>query len=137
MTTEVHHRPTPRDVANLRASHRMEELLKPGTLVRGERFRPLFERGIRTSGMTPHARLVALTLATFASASTGELPKERQPFLDGLTGATGLNRGQVVVQLRVLEQRGWIRRDLTGSPLYEVALLRPVIPRLELARLRA
>ncbi|MFJ8804219.1 hypothetical protein [Streptomyces sp. NPDC102487] len=135
MTTELR-RPTPLDVANLRAAQRLEQLLAPGTLMKGERFRPLYEQGIRASGMTPHARLVALTLLTYATASTGDLPEERQPYLEGLVAATGLNSGQVVVQLRVLEQRGWVRRSRTGSALYEFALLRPVIPRIELARLR-
>jgi hypothetical protein len=139
VTTETVRRPvpTPRDLAARDEARRAVELLAPGTLVRGERFRPLFEQGIRTSRMTPHARLVALTLLTFASASTGELPLERQPYLDGLCDATGLNRGQVVVQLRVLESRGWVLRHPASPPAYEQAVLRPVIPRHALARLRA
>jgi len=139
VTTEAPSRPvpTPGDLAARQKARRAAELLEPGTLHRGERFRPLFEQGVRASKMTPHARLVALTLLTFANAGTGELPPERQPFLDGLTEATGLNRGQVVVQLRVLETRGWVRRHPASPPAYEQALLRPVIPRFALDRLRA
>ncbi|WP_425244822.1 hypothetical protein [Streptomyces sp. NEAU-NA10] len=139
MTTDTVHRPTPtpRDIAARDEARRAVEMLAPGTLVRGERFRPLYERGIRTSRMTPHSRLVAFTLLSFASASTGELPIERQPYLDGLVDATGLNRGQVAVQLRVLESRGWVRRHPASPSAYEHAVLRPVIPRHALEQLRA
>lgn len=139
MTTDTVRRPapTPGDLAAQDQARRAAQMLAPGTLVRGERFRPLYERGIRASGMTPHSRLVALTLLTFASAHTGELPAERQPYLDGLADATGLNHGQVVVQLRVLESRGWVHRDPASSAAYEQAVLRPVIPRHALAQLRA
>jgi hypothetical protein len=129
--------PTPRDVAEGRRPESIADRLAPGSLLRGERFRPLFEQGIRGSRMTPHSRLVAFTLLTFASARTGELPPERQPFLAGLVAATGLNAGQVVVQLRVLETRGWVQRDPASPHRYEEALLRPVIPRYVLAQLRA
>lgn len=129
--------PTPRDVAERRRPESIADRLAPGSLLRGERFRPLFEQGIRASQMTPHSRLVAFTLLSYASARTGELPAERQPFLGGLVAATGLNAGQVVVQLRVLESRGWVQRDPAGPHLYEEAVLRPVIPRYVLAQLRA
>ncbi|MEU9645519.1 hypothetical protein [Streptomyces sp. NPDC048188] len=129
--------PTPRDVAERRRPESIADRLAPGSLLRGERFRPLYEQGIRASRMTPHARLVAFTLLSYASARTGELPADRQPFLPGLVDATGLNAGQVVVQLRVLESRGWVRRDPAGPHLYEEAVLRPVLPRYVLAQLRA
>ena len=139
MTTDTIHRsvPTPRDVANRDEARRAADLLAPGTLLRGERFRPLYEQGIRASRMTPHSRLVALTLLTFANAGTGDLPRERQPYLGGLAEATGLNHGQIVVQLRTLESRGWVQRNLASPAAYEYAVLRPVIPRYVLARLRA
>ncbi|MFF0510984.1 hypothetical protein [Streptomyces sp. NPDC004250] len=140
MTTETPVRPsvpTPRDLAERRRPLSARELLGPGSLLRGERFRPLFEQGLRGSRMTPHARLVAYTLLSYASARTGELPAERQPFLAGLVAATGLNPGQVVVQLHVLESRGWVQRDLASPRAYEQAVLRPVIPRYVLAQLRA
>ncbi|MFJ6905578.1 hypothetical protein [Streptomyces griseoluteus] len=139
MTAETPTRPvpTPGDLAARQQGRGAAELIQPGTLVRGERFRPLFEQGVRASRMAPHARLVAFTLLSYASARTGELPPERQPFLDGLVEATGLTRGQVVVQLRVLEARGWVRRHPASPSAYEQALLRPVIPRFALDRLRA
>jgi hypothetical protein len=139
VTTDIIRRPvpTPRDVAARDEARRAVEMLAPGTILRGERFRPLYERGIRGSRMTPHARLVALALLQFANAGTGELPPERQPFLEGLVDATGLNAGQVVVQLRVLESRGWVRRHPASPAAYEQALLRPVIPRCVLDQLRA
>ena len=137
MTTEAVRHPSPRDLAAREEARRAVEMLAPGTLVRGERFRPLFERGIRNSNMTPHSRLVAFALLSYASGNSGELPLERQPYLDGLVQATGLNRGQVVVQLRVLESRGWVLRDSASPPAYEQAVLRPVIPRYVLAQLRA
>ncbi|MGI3230594.1 hypothetical protein ACRJ4B_49920 [Streptomyces sp. GTA36] len=137
MTTQTPRVPTPRDLVARDSARRAAEMIAPGTLLRGERFRPLFERGIHTSGMTPHTRLVALALLAFANGGTGDLPAERQPYLAGLVEATGLTTGQVVVQLRALEARGWIHRDSSGSARYEEALLRPVIPRHALERLRA
>ncbi|MFG3154257.1 hypothetical protein ACGF7W_19685 [Streptomyces sp. NPDC048219] len=129
--------PTPRDVAEKALPRRAADLLTPGSLLRGERFRPLYEQGLRGSAMTPHTRLVAWTLLSYASARTGDLPADRQPFLAGLVAATGLNPGQVVVQLRVLEQRGWVQRDPASPHAYEQAVLRPVIPGYVLAQLRA
>lgn len=134
MTTEASRCPVP--TPGEFAARRTADMIKPGTLVRGERFRPLFEQGIRAAGMTPHTKLVALTLLTFATASTGEVPIERQPYLAGLVAATGLNRGQVVVQLHALESRGWVMRHKASPPAYEKAVLRPVIPRYVLDRLR-
>lgn len=136
MTTQTP-MPTPGDLAAQATARRAAEMIAPGGLLRGERFRPLFERGIHASGMVPHARLVALALLAFANGGTGDLPLERQPYLAGLVDATGLTSGQVVVQLRALESRGWVRRDSSRSARYEEARLRPVIPRHALERLRA
>ncbi|REE62163.1 hypothetical protein BX257_4776 [Streptomyces sp. 3212.3] len=134
-TAEATHRqtPTPGDLAQKQVARRLAALLAPGVLTKEERFRPLYDRGIRTSSMTPHTRLVAWALLSYANARTGEV--KQQPRLEGLMEATGLNAGQVVVQLRALEQRGWLQH--TGSPRYEDADLRPVIPSGELRRLRS
>lgn len=88
-------------------------------------FREVFQRGIRTSRMTPQTRLVALTLATYASAG-GDIPAEDQPGLHGLAAATGLSAGRVVVQLQILEQRGWLGRS--GGARYESAVIRLAVP---------
>ncbi|MEV3995778.1 hypothetical protein AB0K62_08810 [Streptomyces halstedii] len=135
-TTPIHH-PSPADLAarspaRKRAAARLAEMLAPAELAGAERFRPLFDIAVRTSGMTAHTRLTALTLATYANGRTGAMG--RQPGLHGLATATGLSAGQVVIALRVLEQRGWVKR--TGPMPYETALLRPVIPNHSIDRAR-
>lgn len=126
--------PSPADMANnRRAKDRLAAMLEPAVLASGERFRPLYDIAVRTSGMTAQTRLTALTLATYANARTGRMGQ--QPGLHGLATATGLSAGQVVVALRVLEDRGWVRR--TGPMPYETALLQPVIPTHSMGRARA
>ncbi|MFJ8863647.1 hypothetical protein ACIRD8_35170 [Streptomyces sp. NPDC102451] len=137
-TTAAEHRPSPADLARRsparrRAADRLSEMLAPAVLAPGERFRPLYDIAVRTSGMTAQTRLTALTLATYANARTGRMGQ--QPGLHGLATATGLSAGQVVVALRVLEGRGWVRR--TGPMPYETALLQPVIPTHSMGRARA
>ncbi|MGW1813311.1 hypothetical protein ACWCQM_07030 [Streptomyces sp. NPDC002125] len=137
MTTAAEHRPSPADLAlrspaRRRAEHRLTEMLAPAVLAPGERFRPLYDIAVRTSGMTAQTRLTALTLATFANGRTGRMA--RQPGLHGLAIATGLSAGQVVVALRALEQRGWVKR--TGPMPYETANLQPVIPTHSMGRAR-
>ncbi|MGW2580809.1 hypothetical protein ACWCYZ_05630 [Streptomyces virginiae] len=90
--------PTPLDVVT--------RALQPASGL-GATFRARYQQGIRRSPMTPHTRLVALTLASLAS-DIGEIPADAQPGLAGLASATGLRIGQVAVQLRVLESRGWL-----------------------------
>ncbi|MFD6874501.1 MULTISPECIES: hypothetical protein [unclassified Streptomyces] len=91
--------PTPLDVAA--RAH-----LQPAT--GGRQYRARYEQGIRCSRMNPHTRLVALTLASLAGVD-GEIPAAAQPGLAGLSAATGLRPGQVAVNLRALETRGWLR----------------------------
>ncbi|MCY0921869.1 MULTISPECIES: hypothetical protein [unclassified Streptomyces] len=111
--------PTPLDVAR--------RALSPAGL--GSRpSRAAFEQGIRTSGMTPHTRLVALTLCTFASLS-GDISRDDQPGLHGLVASTGLTAGQVAVQIRILEERGWVARLHGTGHKYETAVLRLAVPR--------
>ncbi|MGW7195523.1 hypothetical protein [Streptomyces chryseus] len=100
--------PNPGDVARRYAARRLAKMLAPGKLAPGEAFRPLFERGVLGSHMTPPSRLVALVLATHADPVTGIIAEETQPSLNGLASATGLKRRQVTVATRALMSRGWV-----------------------------
>lgn len=108
--------PTPLDVAS--------RALQPATGL-GATFRARYQQGIRCSRMIPQTRLVALTLASLAS-DTGKIPADAQPGLAGLAAATGLRPGQVAVNLRTLETRGWLS-PLHGAR-YEVAVFELVLP---------
>lgn len=102
--------PTPRDVANRQA----ERDLITGVLERPQGdFLTLWHRGIVRSGLPPHFRLVALTLATRADHKTGRIPADEQPFLGGLVLDTRLTEDQVVVCLNSLRSRGWIAAERT------------------------
>ncbi|MFD6421734.1 hypothetical protein [Streptomyces sp. NPDC060198] len=130
--------PTPTDLAARTADRRasadlITRHLAPGVLVGREEFRPVHTRAVRESALTPHCRLVALALASYAHFRTGEM--SHQPRLAGLVTATGLTPGQVAVALNILTQRGWASR--TGSRAYEDADLQPHIPAGALARHRA
>lgn len=69
-----------------------------------------YERGIRDSALPPTARLVALTLATWADADSGLIPVKFTPSLTTLARATGLDRSTVRRQLLVLERDLWVAR---------------------------
>ncbi|MEW2635974.1 hypothetical protein AB0903_31130 [Streptomyces sp. NPDC048389] len=129
-------RPTPLTVANRAADKALAERVVE--LPPDEPFRLLWERGIRRSSLTPHHRLVALTLATHATYDTGAIPGSRQPLLDGLVAETRLSRGQVAVALTALLERGWIRRGSARAKYlaYEVCPMRLAIPALLLPALR-
>lgn len=135
MTTPTRPRPTPLDLAN---RHANRALTRAGDrLASDEPFRVLWERGIRRSTLTPHHRLVALTLASHADYTTGEIPKSQQPYLGGLVTETGLKAGQIAVALTVLLERGWIRRAARDQHrAYEKTPLRLAIPALLLDGLR-
>lgn len=125
-------RPTPADIVTadrrLVAPHIRSESEPP--------FRLLYERGIRTSRMHRHTRLVALTLATHADWVTGVIPEDQQPFLRGLAAETQLLNAQVATALTTLLQRGWVRRSLKQrSEKYETARLQLSVPHLIMARL--
>ncbi|MFJ3705058.1 MULTISPECIES: hypothetical protein [unclassified Streptomyces] len=140
MTTAADPRPpSPADMARTspaarRAAERLALMLAPAPLPEGARFRPEFGRAMLTSQMGPHPRLVALTLSLYGSYATGHIPTEKQPRLHGLTRATGLHAGQVVIALRTLQDRGWI--SCTGSQDYTRADLRPRIPQHHMDALR-
>ncbi|MCP3758182.1 hypothetical protein [Streptomyces sp. TBY4] len=91
----------------------------------GSSFRGRFQQGIRCSQMLPQTRLVALTLASLASDS-GEIDASAQPGLMGLVAATGLTPGRAAVNLRILEQRGWLQ-PLRGSR-YETTVFTLTLP---------
>ena len=137
MTTAASTRPTPavlaaRSPARKRAADRLAAQLAPAVLAPGERFRPLYDIAIRTSGMTARTRLTALTLGTYANGRSGRVTV--QPGLHGLAAATGLTVCQVIVALRVLESRGWGRS--TEPVNRETAVLQPVIPTHSMSRAR-
>ncbi|MEU0522735.1 hypothetical protein [Streptomyces niveus] len=145
MTTTVH-RPSPADMARSRPRPARpsladvdtgRHLIAPGT--RGPDdppFRSMYELLIRTSGMHPHHRLVALTLATHADWTTGFIAADDQPYLGGLTAETTLLEAQVAVALTSLLQRGWIRREAAvPRERYETARLQLAIPKPLMKRL--
>ncbi|MGP3686497.1 hypothetical protein ACTVZO_17625 [Streptomyces sp. IBSNAI002] len=108
--------PTPLDVAS--------RALQPATGL-GSTFRARYQQGIRCSRLIPNSRLVALALASLAS-DDGEIPAKAQPGLAGLVATTGLKPGQVAVNLRALESRGWLAR-LHGAQ-YERAVFELALP---------
>ncbi|MGA5472562.1 hypothetical protein ACPCUK_27785 [Streptomyces arboris] len=134
MTTATR-RPSPADLANpspnVRAARRQADLLAPVELGPKRRFRWAYTLGIRRSGMTPHSRLVALTVAQYGNAQNGRINDERQPGLHRLAQDTGLPSGQVLVALRVLESRGWvsITRPFTHDGRGLHTHVQPHIPR--------
>jgi hypothetical protein len=112
------------------------DLIAPGRLRQDELFRQMFQQGIRLSRMHPEARLVALTLLTYANFRTGLLNKY-QPEARELASSTGLTEGQALVQIEVLTQRGWLtHRAPTRGPRQEQQVLQLCIPDLVLQQLR-
>ncbi|MFJ2209365.1 hypothetical protein [Streptomyces microflavus] len=125
-------RPSPADLASrTRAARRQADLLAPADLGPRGRFRWAFTEGIHRSGMTPHSRLVALTVASYANAQRGFIKDERQPGLERLAADTGLAVAQVAVALRVLESRGWVSvtRPFTHDGRSLHTYVQPHIPR--------
>lgn len=74
-----------------------------------------FERAIRYSSLPAPARHVALTLATWADIESGTIPDRFQPAQGTLEEATGLSRGAIFKHLKVLEEGGWIGREVGGG----------------------
>ncbi|MFE0243289.1 hypothetical protein ACFWZ0_02560 [[Kitasatospora] papulosa] len=133
MTTAAEpRRPSPADVARKGRTAADRRLTAPAALPPGIAARALYERAILGSGMTPHPRLVAIALATYADAA-GEII--RQPRLTGLVHDTGLHAGQVVVALTTLRGRGWIRQT-PARARFDVADLALTIPNHVLTSLR-
>ncbi|MFM9542278.1 LexA family transcriptional regulator [Streptomyces turgidiscabies] len=83
--------------------------LIPGVLQRRERLRPLFQQAMRISRLLPNSRLVALTLLGYSHYESGLI--RRHPTTAELAYATGLTKDQVLTQVRILAQRGWLRTN--------------------------
>ncbi|MFI5685860.1 hypothetical protein [Streptomyces sp. NPDC051636] len=112
-------------------------LTAPGRLYPNEVLRQAFQQSMRISRMNAESRLVALTLLGFANFRTGLLNKY-QPTSAQLAAATGLTEGQVLVQLEVLTQRGWLtQRALTTGPRKGQEVYQLCIPQAVLSQLRA
>jgi hypothetical protein len=140
--------PTPGDLARRRPAPATQsqpepavaataaDLIAPGQLGPHELFRQMFQQGIRLSRMRPEARLVALTLLTYANFRTGLLNKY-QPEARELASATGLTEGQALTQIEVLTQRGWLtRRSPKVGPRQGQPVLQLCVPALVLEQLR-
>jgi hypothetical protein len=73
-------------------------------------FRARFEAGIRRSTLHRNARLLALTLASYADWETGVIPDLDHPSLNRLSYATALSASNIRVSLHCLVDNGWIVR---------------------------
>lgn len=68
-----------------------------------------FERAIRRSGLPPLARLLALTLATWADVETGRIAARNQPAQSVLLEATGLSKSAFLSHRKTLLEGGWLQ----------------------------
>lgn len=67
-----------------------------------------FERAIRRSGLPPLARLLALTVATWADVETGRIAARNQPAQSVLLDATGLSKSAFLAHRKTLLEEGWL-----------------------------
>ncbi|MDX3354724.1 hypothetical protein PV703_15700 [Streptomyces sp. ME01-24h] len=68
-----------------------------------------YERAIRRSSLAPLARLIALTIATWADADTGVIARKNQPAQSVLMEATGLSKSAFLAHRKSLLDEGWIQ----------------------------
>ncbi|MGW2048634.1 hypothetical protein ACWCPF_26135 [Streptomyces sp. NPDC001858] len=68
-----------------------------------------FERAIRRSGLQPLARLLALTVATWADVETGRIAIRNQPAQSVLLEATGLSKSAFLSHRKALLEEGWLK----------------------------
>ena len=68
-----------------------------------------FERAIRRSGLPPLARLLALTMATWADVETGRIAARNQPAQSVLLEATGLSKSAFLAHRKTLLEEGWLQ----------------------------
>jgi len=68
-----------------------------------------FERAIKRSGMPPLARLIALTIATWADSETGAIARRNQPAQSVLMEATGMSKSAFLAHRKTLLDEGWIQ----------------------------
>ncbi|MFF9285444.1 hypothetical protein [Streptomyces griseosporeus] len=119
------------------ASQDTADLIAPGRLQQGEVMWQMVQQGMRVSRMRPEARLVALTLLGYAHPRTGLLDKY-WPSCEQIAYASGLTTGQVLVQLEVLAQRGWlVQRSFSQGPRQGQTVHRLVIPSWVLEHVRS
>jgi hypothetical protein len=111
-------------------------LVAPGRLLPHEILRRMFQHGLRISRMRPEARLTALTLLGYANYRTG-LVNKHLPDTKELAYATGLTEGQVLVQIEVLTQRGWLTHRVLGrGPREGLQVIQLCVPAHVLQQLR-
>jgi hypothetical protein len=67
-----------------------------------------FERAIRRSDLPPLARLIALTIATWADAETGSISRKNQPAQSVLLEATGMSKSSFLTHRKTLLEQGWL-----------------------------
>lgn len=67
-----------------------------------------FERAIRRSDLAPLARLIALTIATWADAETGRIARKNQPAQSVLMEATGMSKSAFLAHRKALLDAGWV-----------------------------
>jgi hypothetical protein len=67
-----------------------------------------FERAIRRSSLPPLARLLALTVATWADTETGCIAIRNQPAQSVLLEATGLSKSAFLSHRKTLLEEGWL-----------------------------
>ncbi|MEU9149168.1 hypothetical protein AB0D59_01105 [Streptomyces sp. NPDC048417] len=110
-------------------------LIAPGKLRRDEVLRAMYQRGIRLSRMLPETRLVALTLLPYANYKSGLI--KHVPTPEQLAYGTGLARGQVLVHIEILTQRGWLTQQVLHSgPTAGQEVIQLRIPALALEQIR-
>lgn len=68
-----------------------------------------FERAIRHSSLPPLARLLALTVATWADVETGRIAIRNQPAQSVLLEATGLSKSAFLSHRKKLLEEGWLQ----------------------------
>jgi hypothetical protein len=68
-----------------------------------------FERAIRHSNLPPLARLLALTVATWADVETGRIAIRNQPAQSVLLEATGLSKSAFLSHRKKLLEEGWLQ----------------------------
>ncbi|MFA0844396.1 hypothetical protein [Streptomyces rochei] len=68
-----------------------------------------FERAIRRSSLPPLARLLALTVATWADVDSGRIATRNQPAQSVLLEATGLSKSAFLSHRKTLLEEGWLQ----------------------------
>ena len=71
---------------------------------------PAFEAAIRSSNLPWTARLVALTLSSYADPTTGQIPTNAMPDVPTLAAATGMREVTVRKCLHFLGADGYLGR---------------------------